>query len=171
MACALMTAIFFALSSGELSGTFNSARADLQGEIRRTLDWIVNDIRQTVSWEVANNSPSASYIKFRQVQGWNTATDTFLLSTEYITYTYDSGASTITRRLLDAGGNTLQSWTFNNIIQAPFGTLNSSGLTVPLNSGDLLTSRKIIVSISGQSQIRGRIIDYALTEKVKIRNE
>jgi len=171
MATALMSGIFFALSSGELSGTFSSARADQQGEVRRTLDWIVNDIRQTVSWEIANNSPSPEHIKFRQVEGWNTATDTFLLSANYIEYTFDINTNTVTRSLVDGSGNTLQSWVFNNIVQAPFSTINSSGLTVPLNSGDLLTSTKIVVLISGQNQIRGKTITYSLTEEVKIRNE
>ena len=174
---ALLTALllagsFYALSTGELSGTLSFAKADLQAEVRRTLDWIVKDVRQTVSWEVANNSPSGIHIKFRQVEGWDTANNILLMSTNFIEYSYDSASSTMTRKSLDAGGNVLQSWLFNNITASPFYTRDATGNIVTLNSTDLLTSRKLIASISGQKQVRGALnTGCSLSEEIKIRNE
>jgi hypothetical protein len=146
----------------QLSFTSNSARGNLQSEVRRTIGWIIKDIRQAVSWDIANNSPTPSYIKFRQVTGWDTANNTFLLSDYYIEYTYNAVNNTIIRRTSDLSNNTIGIWTLNNIITAPFSTMNSLGEIVPLNNSDLLTSKQLIITISGGT--------YSLTEEVQIRN-
>lgn len=168
----LMSGFFYALSTGELSNTFSSAKADLQAEVRRTIDWIIKDVRQTVSWDIANNNPSDAYIKFRQAQGWDTTNNVLLLNSDFIEYVYDANAKTITRKGLDAGGNTIQAWTFNNIISPPFYTINSGGAVVALNSTDLLTSRRLVVVISAQKQVKGALnTSCSLTGEIKIRNE
>lgn len=168
----LLAGFFYALSTGELSNTFSSAKADLQGEVRMMIDWIVKDARQTVSWDIANNNPSDTYIKFRQAQGWDTANNTLLLNSDFIEYAYDADAKTITRKGLDAVGNTIQSWVFDNIISSPFYTINSGGDIVSLNSTDLLTSRRLVVLISAQKQVRGALnTSCSLTGEIKIRNE
>jgi type II secretory pathway component PulJ len=170
----IIGAMFYALSTGEYSKTVSSARVEVQAEARRTLDWIAKDVRQTVSWDMADasNSPSDSHIKFRKVEGWNATTELLLLSNNYTEYAYDSDSHTIMRRLSDSDNNTLGEWTLNNIVQPPFYTRDSSESIVSLNSGDLLTSRKLIIDIVGQKQIRGSLNATAtLTEEVKIRNE
>lgn len=168
----VITAILlYAISAGQVSFTLGSARSLLQAEVRRSIDWIVRDSRQSISWEIADNSPGPDHIKFRQVTGWDTANNTFLLSNYYIEYSYDSAAKTITRRTSDLSDNTIGSWILNYVTVSPFFTLNSSGNVVALNPGDLLTSKKLVISISGQTQVIGaQVTNYSLTEEVGIRN-
>jgi len=167
----IITALFYAMNAAQLSYTLNSTRADLQAEVRRTMDWIVRDVHQAVSWEIANNSPSPSYIKFRQVTGWDTVNKTFLLSNNYIEYIYYPDSSTIIRRKSDLNNNTIGTWTLNYVTASPFFTINSSGAIVPLNNNDLLTSKQLVITISGQKQVIGaQNTTYTLTEEVQIRN-
>ena len=170
----IVAVLFYTLSSGEYSRAASAAKIDVQSEVRRSMDWIVKDVRQGVSWDMADvsNSPSDTHIKFRKVEGWNTTSDLLLLSDNYTEYTYDATNHTITRRLSDASNNTLGTWTLNNIMQSPFYTLDGSGNVVSLNGGDLLTSRKVVVVINGSKTIKGSLNATAeLTEQVKIRNE
>lgn len=170
----IMGVLFYALNSGQFSWEVNAARAQVQAEVRRSIDWITKDARQTVSWDLGDvdNSPSGTHIKFRQVLGWDINTKVLQLTSECLEYTYDANSHTITRRRSDSSDNTLQTWTLNNIVEPPFYTRDTSGNTVTLNTGDLLTSRKLIVRIKGQKQVRGGlIIESTLTEEVKIRNE
>lgn len=168
----MLAGFFYALSTGELSSTLSSAKADLQAEVRRTMDWIVKDVRQTVSWDMANNSPSDAHIKFRQVDGWDTVNNLLSMSANSVEYSYDAASEKITRKSLDSGGNVLQVWTFNNITASPFYTRDATGSVVALNSTDLLTSGKLIASISGQKQVRGSLnTSCSLSEEIKIRNE
>ncbi|MFH1457911.1 MAG: hypothetical protein ABIG31_01940 [Candidatus Omnitrophota bacterium] len=166
--------LFYALSSAEYSRAASAAKIEVQSEVRRSIDWIVKDVRQAVSWEIADadNSPSNTHIKFRKVEGWNTTAETFLLSADYTEYTYDSGDDRITRRLSDSDDETKQTWSLNHIQRAPFYTLDGSGNVVALNGGDLLTSRKLVIDIRGSKPIKGSLNATAtLIEEVKIRNE
>ena len=163
--------ILYAVNVGQVSFTLSSARANLQSEVRRTIGWIIKDTRQAVSWDMANNNPTPSYIKFRQVVGWDTTNNALLLSNYYIEYTYNSINNTITRRTSDLSNNTIGIWILNDVISQPFFTVNSSGSVVPLNQSDLLTSKQLIITISGQGQVSGnQNTTYALTEEVQIRN-
>ncbi len=162
---------FYAMNAGQFTNSLSSARADLQAEVRRAMGWIVKDVRQSVSWDIANHNPSPSYIKFRLVTGWDTVNNTFLLSSTYIEYTYDSASKTITRRTSDSNNNTLGTWTLNYVTAAPFFTIDSLGAVVPLNNNDLLTSKQLVVTISGQAYVIGtQNTAYSLTEEVQIRN-
>lgn len=166
--------LFYTLSSGEYSRAASAAKIDVQSEVRRSMDWITRDVRQAVSWDIAeaSNSPSDMHIKFRQVEGWNTTSELLLLSSNYTEYSYDTFNHTVTRRLSDSSNNTIQTWTLNNIMQAPFYTMDGSGSVVSLNGGDLLTSRKLVVLIHGSKPIKGSLnATSVLTEEVKIRNE
>jgi len=166
--------LFYALSSGEYSRSASAAKIDVQSEVRRSMDWIARDVRQAVSWDIADasNSPSDTHIKFRRVEGWNTTSELIRLSNNYTEYTYDASNHTVMRRLSDASNNTIQTWTLNNVQQAPFYTLNGTGDVVPLNGGDLLTSRKLVVHIQGSKPIKDSLnATSELIEEVKIRNE
>lgn len=157
----------YVMNTAQVSYHSTLAQKDLQSEVRRTIGWIVKDARQAVSWDIANNSPTADYIKFRQVIGWDTVNNTFSLSSNYIEYTYDDVEHTITRR--EIGATTVE-WILNNVFASPFFTINSSGDIVPLNSGDLLTSQQIVITISGHSSLPSLQEGYSLTEEVQIRN-
>lgn len=162
---------FYAVNAVQFSFTLSSARGSLQSEVRRTIGWIIKDTRQAVSWDIANNSPTPSYIKFRQVTGWDTVNNTFLLSDYCIEYTYSAVNKTITRRTSDLSNNPIGTWTLNNITAVPFSTINSLGEIVPLNDSDLLTSKRLVITISGEGQVLGlQNTTYSLTEEVQIRN-
>jgi len=164
-------ALFYTMNAGQVSFTQGSASNVLQSGVRRTLGWITKDVRQAVSWDMANNDPAPDYIKFRQVTGWDIANNTFLLSDYYVEYTYDAVSGTITRRTSDLSGNTIGSWSVNNIIAEPFFTRDSSGDIVALNQNDLLTSKQLIIAVSGSAQaIAAGNITYGLTGEVQIRN-
>ncbi len=140
--------------------------------MRRILDWIVRDVRQAVSWEIANNSPGAAHIKFRKVDSWDTGMDSLVLSSEYTEYDYDSTNKILTRKTLAQDGSILQAWAFNNITEDPFYTRDATGEIVVLNETDLRTNKRLIAVITGERQVRqGSNITLSLTEEVKIRNE
>jgi len=162
---------FYALNTVQLSFTLSSARGNLQSEVRRTIGWIIKDARQAVSWDIANNNPAPSYIKFRQVTGWDTVNNTFLLSNYYIEYMYNGIDKTIIRRTSDLGDHTIGLWTLHDVVAVPFSTINSSGNIVPLNNSDLLTSKQLVITISGQGHVSAtQETTYSLTEEVQIRN-
>ncbi|PIQ88027.1 MAG: hypothetical protein COV73_01020 [Candidatus Omnitrophica bacterium CG11_big_fil_rev_8_21_14_0_20_43_6] len=160
----------YAMNAAHISFNLTLASKSLQSEVRSTVGWIVKDARQAVSWDLANNNPTPSYIKFRQVTGWDTANNTFSLSNYYIEYTYNFVDHTIIRRTSDLSDNTIGVWTLNNVNNLPFSTLNSSGDIVPLNNSDLLTSKRLIVTVSGLSSEPDLQDGYSLTEEVQIRN-
>ena len=145
----VITGIFFyATNATQLSFNLSSARGSLQSEVRRNLGWIVKDVRQAISWDIANNNPTPSYIKFKQVTGWDTVNNTFSLSNYYIEYTYNSVNNTIIRRTSDLSNNTIGLWTLNHVATAPFFTINSLGTIVPMNNSDLLTSKQLVITMS-----------------------
>lgn len=175
---AIFSALFLTLSIGQLSNPVNSARAELQDHARRLLFWIARDVRDTSSGEIAANSPSSDHIKFRQVEGLDTSTGYYILSSGYIEYVYDSTNKKITRNTLDALGNVLQSWVFENITGSPFFTRDSFGAVVALNSSYLLSSKKLIVDINVEKSVcevkvnQGCLnLTFSLSEEIKIRNE
>lgn len=170
----IITAFFLALNTGGFSKSVSSAKVEVQSEVRRAMDWVAKDVRQAVSWDIAdaNNGPADTHIKFRQVQGWDTNAEALVLTDNYLEYTFEANSNTITRRQSDASNNTIQTWVLRDITQPPFYTRDNFGNVVPLNSGNLLTSRKLIIAIAGQKQINGSLnATAALTEEVKIRNE
>jgi hypothetical protein len=163
--------MFYVLNAGELSSSISSTKIEVQAEARRLADWIVKDVRQTVVWSIANNTPSTSHIKFKPVIGWDTTSNTYLLSSDFIDYTYDSVAKTITRTLIDAGGNVLQTWSFANINAAPFFTRDGLGALIPLNN-TIGTTKLMVIVISVQKPARnGTNITASLTTELKVRNE
>lgn len=172
----LMGSVFYLLSVAQSSRFSSSAKTEVQSEVRRTTDWIINDVRQTVNWSIGSstNNPLSTHIKFKKVIGYSTAGSGSALFGDFIEYTYDSATNTITRT--DLGTN--QSWIFRNIIQAPFYTKLSDGSIVvidpviPGNDSPVFTTGNLVVVIAGRKQVEGggSNIDYILREEVKIRN-
>lgn len=164
----LITALFLSLTTSEFSHSVTSAKADLQAKIRYVIDWIVKDVRQANLTEINNNNPSGSHVKFRKVMGIDNSTGNYVLSTNYIEYSFDAASEQLLRREVDPAGNILQSWTFSNITKLPFYTAPGVALT----EGAILNSGKLIVLIEGQNQFKGSsTITFSLTEEVRIRNE
>jgi len=168
----IVAGLIYAMNAGSFSYKVSTAKVNLQSEVRRAIDWIVKDTRQAVSWDIANNNPTHSYLKFRQVTGWDTVNNTFLLSDYYIEYTYNSINNTIVRMKRDLSDNILGTWVLNNVFAPPFFTRDTSGNVVALdNKNDLLTSKQLVITVSGQSQVtNSETITYSLTQEVEIRN-
>lgn len=178
--------LFMSFNIGQRSSMLTSPKVDLQAKVRQVLDIICRDVRQTISWEIAdaNNNASDSHIKFRLVQGWDTATSNISFKKNesgtdyyyYLEYTYNSGAQIVTRtetkvRVSDLAVISTSTRTFGNITAAPFYTRDSSGTRVALNQADLLTSRRMVIVVTGTTQVRGLTYQLSLEEEVKVRNE
>lgn len=162
-----------ALKASELSFPLDVAKINLQSNVRAVMRWIAKDTRQAVSWDIANNAPSPTYIKFRQVEGTNTTDGSYLWSSYHIEYSYDGGSDSITRSIIE-GGVTTSSITFSDIWDVPFYTVKPGNIPVPLDASNLTTSRKLIIQLNGHRQVPGpavRDIFYNMTLGVKIRNE
>ena len=171
----LMGAVFYLLNVVQSSRAVSTVKIEVQSEARRCMDWIVNDVRQTVNWSIGSkdNSPSSSYIKFKKVTGYSTAGSGSTIMGDFIEYSYDSITSTITRTDLA----TNQSWVFRYIVQPPFYTRLSDGSIVVIdpvsvgNDSPVFTTGNLVIVIVGQKPVSGATnIDYTLTEEVKIRN-
>jgi hypothetical protein len=144
------------------------------------MDWIVNDVRQTVSWSIGaggigGNDPSSTHIKFQKVIGYNTAGSGSATLGNFIEYTYDPNANTITRT---DSYKPDQSWIFRNIIYAPFYTRLQDGSIVaidPVNPGEnspvfTESSANLVIDIRSQKQISATAnVSYNLREEVAIR--
>lgn len=150
----IFSGLFFVLSVGKFSSATSSAKLELQEQVRRVTDWIVKDVRQTVAYQIVNNQPSSSHIKFKVCLGHNGSDR--IWSDGFIEYTYDSDLN----RLIRADYNTGQIWNFDNIIAEPF------------NITAVSSNNTLIVTITGQRQRVGLpAMTSTLTANIKIRNE
>lgn len=167
----ILTALVLTLTTGQSSNSIALAKADLQAKVRRITDWIVRDARQTCLIEINSNTPSQNHIKFKKVTGVNEGTGNYTLAANYIEYDYDAAQDTLTRNEVNDVGVVLNSWEFDHITQSPFYAAQGN----PLDAGDILTSKKLVIIIAGQDQITVRgsplTLSFSLTEEVKIRNE
>jgi len=173
----LLSAVVFsvlvvALSVGNSTQAISTAKIELLANAREAKEAVAKDVRQSIAWEIANNSPTQDYMKFRQVTGWNAATSTLTLSSNFVEYVYTAAAQTLVRNTLNPSGTVLSSRTFNNITASPFYTVNTTNDIVLLNQADLLNSRRLVITITSQRLARaGQNLTLNLDEEVKIRNE
>jgi prepilin-type N-terminal cleavage/methylation domain-containing protein len=164
----IIMALFLTLTTGEFSSSVSMAKTDLQAKVRRVMDWIVKDVRQTNPIQINTNNPTANHIKFKKVTGIDNDSGNHTLSSNYIEYNYTSVSGSLTRNEVSEDGSMLHSWVFSNITQSPFYTATE----VPLATDGILTSKKLIIVITGQSQVRNSLtLNQTLTEEVKIRND
>lgn len=167
----MVTALFYVLNSGQNINDLSSVKVAAGSQARRVSDWISSDLRQAVVWDIANNSPSATHIKFRPVLGWDIAGDTYQLDTNYIEYNYDAAANTLTRNLVNGAGAVLSSWVFNDITAQPFFTRDGAGTLIALDNS-VGTSKKVVTLISvNKISDKGVNSSASLTAEIKIRNE
>ncbi|MDP3732713.1 MAG: prepilin-type N-terminal cleavage/methylation domain-containing protein [Candidatus Omnitrophota bacterium] len=164
----VIAALFLTLTTGEFSNSTISAKTDLRAKVRRIMDWIIKDVRQTNLAEINNNNPSLNHIKFKLVTGIDDITGSYTLSPNYIEYDYNNVSGELTRNEVDETGLILQGWVFNNITQPPFYTAPG----VPLVADGILASKKLVVVIVGQNQVRSSLtLNSSLTEEARVRNE
>lgn len=154
--CGVFYVLFLVLNVGYLSNLIASKKIEVQEEARRTMDWIVKDLRQTEADEIKSNSPQASYLKFRIYSDYVVPNPIW---SNYIEYSYDGTSDTLTRK--DYGTNFTM--IFHNITDAPF------GIDQDWIDGD---EDKLPVIISTQKPVRGSLLaNFSLATEVKIRNE
>lgn len=166
----IMSALFVVLNVGELSNTIVGAKLEVQQEVRRAMDWMVKDLRQTdrklllVTDQFGNpvpkqfNDPAIAIGDpftdplFSICIGYGVVSGN-LWSSNQIGYTYDAANQRIVRS--DSGtGNT---WQFNHINSLTF---TKTGLN------------SLLIEIVGQRTAIGTIAPtFTLQEEVKLRNE
>lgn len=163
----LISALFLVLNIGNLSESISATKIQVQQEVRRAMDWMVKDLRQTdrMRLRLTNsegepdkqfNSLSDGEIftdpQFQVSIGYDTTTKEIIPSPNQIGYTFDATNQRITRT--DLGTN--QAWKFNYIANLEFRKV----------SRDILR-----VTISGEKTARGTIRpSFTLQEEVKLRN-
>jgi type II secretory pathway pseudopilin PulG len=163
----IIGAMLFFLTTSEMSNSVNSAKLDLESKVRTAINWIIKDTRETSLIQINNNDPGVNHIKFKKVTGIDLITGNYTLSDNYIEYVYDQSTCTLTRNQIH-DNTVLKSWVFTGITQLPFYV--DPG--VPLEPGNILTAKKLLVLISGQSIVKNSLaLNFTLTEEVKIRNE
>lgn len=168
----IIAGLVLTLNVGTFSNTVTSGKLDLESGARQLLSWIVKDVRQAVKWEITSdaNQPSATHIKFKQVQGWDSAVEAWIWSGDYIEYDYDSALKKIMRRLIDNNGNIIQTWEFNDIIEVPFYTRYDDTVK-EFKKEDLQTNGLLVIVINVQKQVGGSLsIPFTLKAEAKIRN-
>ena len=162
----LTAGLLMTLTIGDRSSTISSAKADLQAKVRMIADMITRDVRQTKPSEINNNGPWVNHIKFRLVSGFSIVNGGFTFYPDYIEYVYDVNTRQLTRNIIDASNNLIRSTTFDNITSTRF----CNDVNIDLGGGAIV-DRKLIVTISAQSQANRLTLNFSLTEEVKIRNE
>jgi len=168
----IMAGLFYVLSTGELSSTISYSRVEAQSSARRVIDWITRDARLARVYDIGSvaSNPTNSHLKFYPVTGWDSVNKQYILSPNYVEYTYDAGTSVLKREIVDPSGNVINTWLFQDIISPPFSTVDTSGNVIPLGV-EIHQSRMLIVSINVRKQARGGVnIDAGITTEVKIRN-
>jgi len=165
----MVSVLFYILNSGQNVNDLSSAKVAAQAQARRVSDWISRDLRQAVVWDLANNSPSSTHIKFRPVLGWDIVGNTYQLDANYIEYNYDAG--TLSRNLVNGVGAVLNSWVFKDIAVQPFWTRDGSGNLIALDNS-VGTSKKVVTLILvNKVSNKGVNRTASLTAETKIRNE
>jgi len=175
----VMTGLVLTLNTGERNSAITQAKADLQAKVRSIMDLIVRDVRQTNLNEINKvaSAPGVHHIKFKTVTGIDEDTGNYSLSTDYIEYTYDPNALSLTCNIVNDAGAILQSRVFNDITNIRFRSRLDPKAIPPVDE-DLAKdtiiaadSRKLIITIAAQSQVNRLTLNFSLTGGVKVRNE
>lgn len=168
----VLAALFATLNVSHYSYSVTSTKLDLQSKVRLAMDWIVKDVRQSVSWNIASdtNVPSTTHLKFN-LWTWNTTANDWDLSEDYIEYSYDPDLKKLARLSVEVAGNN-STIEFNDIDEAPFYTtyLGPGDASNVLDKNQLLLGQLIIV-IRGRKNVRGSLyVPFNLMSEVMIRN-
>lgn len=171
----IMSALFVVLNVGELSNTIVGAKLEVQQEVRRAMDWMIRDLRNTdrmrlqVTVTDQFGNPAQKQFGDPTIAIGDPFTDPLfsicigygvvsgnlgnLWSSNQIGYTYDAANQRIVRSDSDTGNT----WQFNHINSLTF---TKTGLN------------SLLVAIIGQRTAIGTIAPtFTLREEVKLRNE
>jgi prepilin-type N-terminal cleavage/methylation domain-containing protein len=172
----ILGAVFVTFSTGNLSFSVTGSKVELQSRLRAAMAWITNDLRQAISWNVADVSdplslPTTVHLKFN-TWAWDNVAQTWALSADYIEYTYDPVNKTLRRSFVPAAGSPAYI-DFNDITEPPFYTtyLGQGNPGNELDPDELRVNRKLTVVIRGEKAVRGTLtVPFVMQSEVKIRN-
>lgn len=174
----ILAALFITLNIGQLSFSTSSAKIGVQSQVRLAMDWLIKDLRQAISWNIASisapyiNDPTTTHLKFN-LWSWNSGTSTWDLSADFIEYNYDAVAEKLTRVYYNDTTKTTMTLEFDNIVEAPFYTayIDAGNPANILDADQLRINRRLIIVINGQKLVRsGLFVPFNLKSEVKIRN-
>lgn len=170
-----LAGIFLVFNFGQAQSPLDLAKIDTQARARIIMNRLVNDLRGAVVWDIADNNPSCSYVKFRKLQGIDERGYYDFLS-EYIEYFYDQETNTLSRSELDSEGAVLSKVVFENIREDVFYILSATGENqnsiVCLNEHDLRSRRFIITNVKVEEpRAAGIAAVSSLTKRISVRNE
>ena len=167
----LMSGLLMVLQHGELITGIGTAKVDLEAEVKMLTEWITKDLRQTNSVNLTSiaNDPNYAHLKFN-LWVWDNATKNITYSDSYIEYNYYSSNQTLDRGYYDASTGTAFNNTFYDITLPPFYTSYTNESDNDFDSTDLRMEGLITV-IKKEKTVRGRVLNFTMVEKVRIRNE
>ena len=173
----ILAALFITLNIGQLSFSTSSAKISVQSQVRLAMDWLIKDLRQAISWNIAsianpNNNPTTIHLKFN-LWAWNSSSNTWDLSADYVEYNYDAVAKKITRAYYNDTTKETSFLEFYDITEAPFYTfyIDAGNPANILDADQLRNNRRLNIVISGQKLVRGSLfVPFNLKSEVKIRN-
>ncbi len=170
----IFSALFMVLNMGELQNRMGSTRIDVQQEVRRAMDWMVKDLRQTQGARISVINASGGPDTFETlgpaevfeapefpvciafVPG--TGSGTGITWSPY-TITYDFDAANYTATRTDSGTGQVHS--FKNIGDLVFTKIGTYTLQIDISG------QKV-----ARSGLGGEIIQYYnLSEEVRLRND
>jgi len=163
-----MGGLLLTFNVGQTSFPVTSARLEAQSEARNAMNWIMKDLRQAITWNIANNNATTTYLRMNR-WAWNNTTNQWDVTnaTDFIEYFYNNTAQVLTRQYTDASGS-VSMLQFSNITEAPFYT---NLTTRQLTENALRSNRSLFVVISVEKSIRGSIIvPFTLIAEIRIRN-
>ena len=162
----LFSAIFMVLNMGEFQNRIGSTRIDVQQEVRRALDWMIKDLRQT-NRNIINvtNASALTFVglgtpevfelpDFAICQGF--AAGTIVWSPYTINYDLDAPNQTVIRTRSDTG----QELKFNHINNLIFTKIGTSTLQIDISGQKVAKSS----SAGNITQV------FNLTEEIRLRN-
>lgn len=164
--------LFMTLNIGQLSFPVISTKIEVQSKVRLAMDWILKDLRQAISWNIASdpNNPTVDHLKFN-LWTWNSVTNTWDLSNSYIEYIYDANSKTLTRTRVENGQTMVLE--FSDLDDSPFYTtyVVVNDPSNVLEAVQLRNNRKLIIVLKGLKNVRGTLnVPFNLKAEVKIRN-
>ncbi len=168
----VLAGVFLLFNFGQTQSPISLDQTAVKAKTRIIINRLVYDLRHAVTWDIANNNPSCSYLKFRKLKGIDTADGSYYFSSNYIEYSYDKEANLLQRLELDEDENILGEVIFENVTEDVFYIFCSQEGLVCLNAGDLLSESFIIVNIKIEKPKRmGHAIEASSTQRITMRND
>lgn len=159
----IIAAFLSILRIGELSNTISGAKIELQQEVRRAVDTMATDLRQTGREKLWVELANGSTTLFSGLGNGTTFTNPLFVmclgydgsniiwSSNQIGYSFDADNSTIIR----TDNSTTQTWQFNNITDLEFRKLDVNLLGVNI-TGEKTARRNLRPTFGLQAEVRLR---------------